>query len=79
VVAVADPREPGRLLVKRVRTVGEIGVVVHGDNAAASTDSRSWGPVAVSSVWGVVRYRYAPASRAGAVARGRRAALSLRR
>jgi nickel-type superoxide dismutase maturation protease len=66
VVAARDPRDPGRLLLKRVAGVDEDGrVVLHGDNAAASTDSREFGPLARSAVWGVARYRYAPPSRAG--------------
>jgi nickel-type superoxide dismutase maturation protease len=72
VVAVPDPRSPGRLLVKRVRWVDNRGVVVRGDNSAASTDSRTFGPVPEASVWGVARYRYAPADRAGVIARGPR-------
>lgn len=68
-VVVRDPRDPrdlrnaGRLLVKRVAAVGPHGVEVRGDNAAASTDSRVFGPV--PAVWGRAVYRYAPAARAG--------------
>jgi len=67
VVAVRDPREPGRVLVKRVSAVLEDGVVLRGDNPEASTDSRSFGPVPSSSVLGRVVRRYAPAWRAGPV------------
>ncbi len=70
VVALADPREPGLLLVKRVGAVNGDGVTVAGDNAAESTDSRSFGPVDRAEVWGLVSYRYAPRSRAGRVRRG---------
>ncbi len=69
VVALTDPREPDRLLVKRVTTVGERGVTVTGDNPAESTDSRTFGPVDRGEVWGLVCYRYAPRARAGLVSR----------
>lgn len=64
-VVVRDPRDRDRVLVKRVVRSGPEGMVVEGDNAAASTDSRSFGPV--PSVWGRALYRYAPAERAGRV------------
>lgn len=63
VVVVRDPRQPARLLVKRVGEVGEAGAVVLGDNRSASTDSRAFGPVPF--VWGRAVYRYAPAHRSG--------------
>ncbi len=66
VVAVRDPRVPDRILVKRVGSVDRPGgtVTVVGD-AAASTDSRTFGPVPRSSVLGRAVYRYAPSGRAG--------------
>src|ERR1019366_9896735 len=45
VVAVRDPRDPGRVLVKRIGAVLADEIVGRGDNPAASTDSRSFGPV----------------------------------
>jgi nickel-type superoxide dismutase maturation protease len=59
-VAVRDPRTPGggALFVKRVASVEAGAVVVRGDNDAASTDSRSFGPVPRSLVRGVVLHRY---------------------
>ncbi len=69
VVALSDPREPGRLLVKRVRAAGEVWVTVIGDNAAESTDSTRFGPVDRVDVWGRACYRYAPRGRAGRVRR----------
>ncbi|MGH8988160.1 MAG: nickel-type superoxide dismutase maturation protease [Acidimicrobiales bacterium] len=69
VVAVSDPREPDRLLVKRVRTAGGGSVTLTGDNAAESTDSGTFGPVDRTQVWGRVVYRYRPSHRAGRVAR----------
>ncbi len=65
VVALRDPRQPTRLLVKRVARVGAEGVTVLGDRPDASTDSRTFGPVAADAVVGRVRYRYAPRERAG--------------
>jgi nickel-type superoxide dismutase maturation protease len=67
VVAVGDPRDPRRLLIKRVRAVhhddGTLEVV--GDAAEASTDSRTFGPVPRSSIVGRAVYRYAPTGRRG--------------
>jgi nickel-type superoxide dismutase maturation protease len=67
VIAVRDPRDPDRLLVKRVSAIDRRAslVTVLGDNPGASTDSRAFGPVARRSVAGRVVYRYAPAARAG--------------
>lgn len=78
-VVVADPREPGRQMVKRVAalpysSVGVAGitveagadeVVVLGDNPAASTDSRSLGPLRIGDIAGRCLYRYHPADRVG--------------
>lgn len=65
VVAFADPRQPARTVLKRVAARGPGGVTALGDNAAASTDSRTWGPVARSSVRGRAVYRYFPEGRRG--------------
>jgi nickel-type superoxide dismutase maturation protease len=64
-VAVPDPRTAQRLLVKRVGSLGSGTVSVLGDNEAASTDSRDFGPLARAAVFGRVVYRYAPRQRAG--------------
>ncbi len=71
VVVLRDPRRPGRTLVKRVRTVDwDRGTLeVEGDAAGASTDSRTFGPVPVTSVVGRAVYRYAPPHRRGPLAR----------
>jgi nickel-type superoxide dismutase maturation protease len=71
VVAVEDPRDPRRVLVKRVRAVDAAAgtLEVLGDAPAASTDSRTFGPVPRSSVVGRAVYRYAPAARRGPLAR----------
>ena len=64
-VAVADPRHPSRLMVKRIESVLEGQVEVRGDNPEASTDSRHFGPVAADQVAGIALYRYYPPKRAG--------------
>jgi nickel-type superoxide dismutase maturation protease len=69
IVAFHDPRPgEGRILVKRVRVVTASGLDVRGDNPAASTDSRSFGPVRLRAVIGRVTYRYAPPGRVGPLA-----------
>jgi nickel-type superoxide dismutase maturation protease len=76
-VTVADPRAPQRVVVKRVAAVagGSLStVVVRGDNPAASTDSRTFGPVPARSVRGRVVYRYFPERRRGRPQRERYAA-----
>ena len=67
VVALRDPRDGARTILKRVAAVDGDELTVLGDNAAASTDSRTFGPVPRSSVLGRVVYRYAPTARAGRV------------
>lgn len=66
-VAVRDPRQPARLLVKRVASIDGNRVDIRGDNPRASTDSRTFGPLPTADVVGIVVRRYAPASRAGPV------------
>jgi signal peptidase I len=72
-VALADPRPPPGapplLLVKRVVSTGPWGVEVAGDNGAASTDSRVFGPVPRRSVIGRPVYRYGPPGRTGRLGR----------
>lgn len=67
VVAVVDPRDAQRTLVKRVANVDSDGVTVLGDNPPASTDSRTFGPVPPRLLLGRVVYRYSPDARRGAV------------
>lgn len=55
--------QPGLLQVKRVKRVlestnGEFVFWVEGDNAQASTDSRSWGAVTLAEIYGVALFRY---------------------
>lgn len=62
-VAVRDPREPERVMVKRVTAAGPGGLEVRGDNETASTDSRTFGAFPRSLLVGVAVYRYAPEER----------------
>jgi nickel-type superoxide dismutase maturation protease len=64
-VVLADPRQPDRMVVKRVAGFAAGGVVVHGDNPTASTDSRDFGPVDPAALLGRVVYRYHPEARRG--------------
>ena len=67
-VLVPDPREPRRLLVKRVVGVDQLGwLLVGGDDPAASTDSRAFGALDPAVVEGRPWFRYWPASRMGRV------------
>ena len=64
-VAVVDPRDPDRVMVKRVAGLAGTEVFLRGDNEAASTDSRQFGPVAAAAVRGRAVYRYLPEERRG--------------
>jgi inner membrane protease subunit 1 len=80
-VVVRDPSSDERWVVKRVAALGgqqvEVAgtvlragadeIVVLGDNAAQSTDSRDYGAIPVAGVHGRVWYRYSPVYRAGKV------------
>ncbi len=58
-VVVRDPRQPDRLLLKRIdREAGPDGWHVLGDNPRASTDSRTFGPVGRELILGKVWFRY---------------------
>ena len=67
-VACIDPRDPERIMVKRVagRDPGG-GYIVLGDNSSASTDSRDFGPIDDNLIIGRLFYRYLPAPRAGVI------------
>lgn len=67
VVVLADPRDRSRTVVKRVSCREGSTLVVEGDNPAASTDSRTFGPVDAREVQARVVYRYHPTHRRGPV------------
>ncbi len=76
-VVARDPTDPHRLVVKRVASPpGEPSpsdvaglpaksLYLLGDDPAVSRDSRSYGPVPLASVVGLVWFRYAPPGRRG--------------
>lgn len=67
-VLVPNPRDPRRLLVKRVAGVDLRGWLhVRGDAADASTDSRDFGPVDPATLDGQPWFRYWPLRRIGRV------------
>ena len=66
-VIAADPREPARLLVKRVSAVTADLVTVVGDRPDHSTDSRHFGALPSSAILGSPVFRYAPLERIGLV------------
>jgi nickel-type superoxide dismutase maturation protease len=66
-VIATDPREPTRLVVKRVRSVTGDAVALAGDHPERSTDSREYGPIQARSVIGQPVLRYAPLRRFGRV------------
>jgi hypothetical protein len=67
IVAVPDPRDRSRILVKRVISIDAFKrlIAIEGDNREESTDSRTFGPLAWDDVLGQAVYRYSPTSRAG--------------
>lgn len=74
IVAARDPRRGrhGPIMVKRVvpatASMPPGTVRLEGDNVAASTDSRTFGPVPRHLVLGPAIYRYAPPGRSGRLA-----------
>lgn len=63
VVVLRDPERAGHLLLKRIAAApqqapGPSGYYVLGDNAAASRDSRSFGPVPRRAILGKAWLRY---------------------
>ena len=67
VVLAADPRQPGRELIKRVEAIDAQGITLRGDRPAASTDARTFGAIPADAVtWRAVA-RYWPIDRIGRV------------
>lgn len=64
IVAVRDPRQTRRILIKRISEINDDKVLVMGDNPLASTDSRTFGPITLDMVLGKVIYRYWPPNKA---------------
>jgi len=65
-VVMPDPRQPQRLLVKRVDAQHEDGRLrLLGDAPQVSTDSRIFGPVDAAAVLGRPWLRYWPPARIG--------------
>ena len=71
IAAVRDPRNPSRVVVKRVAGPAPGGWRVLGDNPDRSTDSRVFGVVGRDLVVGRVVYRYHPPEHAGSLLRRR--------
>lgn len=54
VVVAKHPFRSDMLLVKRVHKIGATGLVLHGDAAHGSEDSRALGPFPLGSILGLV-------------------------
>ena len=65
IVLVRDPREPARLMLKRVAGVVDGACTVVGDRPEESTDSRTFGSVRLADVLGRAVFRYGPITRMG--------------
>jgi nickel-type superoxide dismutase maturation protease len=65
IVLLRDPRDPERLLLKRVATVKDGACTVLGDRPEESTDSRTFGPVQFRDILGRAIFRYGPIGRIG--------------
>jgi len=65
IVALRDPRNLQRVIVKRVVAVRREEVLLRGDNIETSTDSREFGPVPMKALMGKVLRRYWPPDRSG--------------
>ncbi len=60
VVLARRPDRPEVEMVKRIEAVDGDRLVLAGDNPAASTDSRTFGPVDRTAVLAIIRWRYWP-------------------
>jgi nickel-type superoxide dismutase maturation protease len=61
VVVARRPDRPELEIIKRIKAIEASGaIVLAGDNPPASTDSRTFGPVARNQIVARVRWRYWP-------------------
>ncbi len=61
VVVARRPDRPGLEIIKRIKAIDAGGAIfLAGDNPAASTDSRQFGPVMRQHIRARVRWRYWP-------------------
>jgi len=61
VVVARRPDRPELQIIKRIQAIDAAGaIVLSGDNPAASTDSRQFGPVTRDHIMARVRWRYWP-------------------
>lgn len=67
IVALRDPEEVTRVLVKRVSRLEAEAIEVLGDDAGASRDSRHFGLVARRLVIGRATFRYHPRDAVGRI------------
>jgi nickel-type superoxide dismutase maturation protease len=67
IVALRDPGDPRRVIVKRISAVRGGELYVTGDNPEASIDSRVFGSVPRTALLGKVVRRYAPRGRSGPI------------
>src|SRR5207244_10962797 len=67
IVLARDPRQPERLVLKRVASVQDGRCTLLGDRPAASTDGRVFGPGAVEGVHGRALVRDGPLPRLGPI------------
>ena len=67
IVLAADPRQADRELIKRVVAIDDAGAAadLRGDAPEASTDSREFGAVPISTIRWRAAFRYWPPERAG--------------
>lgn len=58
IVIIHDPEQPGRKLIKRVKSMEGMGserrLFVVGDNELSSRDSRQFGPIRIGALVGIV-------------------------
>lgn len=67
-IVALDPRDPGRVLVKRVAAIDLDGrLLLAGDDRDASTDSRIFGAIERGAVQGRAWFRVRPLRRFGPV------------